>query len=90
MNGDDEPVFKKSKWGTNRYEYNPRNPVGLALIIISLAFVVVMLILMENRAGPFAPPARPTWSPPAQEPWPMPSFTHGTDTAPATPTPTAT
>ncbi|MFD7976339.1 hypothetical protein [Streptomyces sp. NPDC059071] len=35
MNRDDEPVFKKSAWGTNRYYYNPRNPIGLGLIITS-------------------------------------------------------
>ncbi|MEU2828043.1 hypothetical protein ABZ667_05130 [Streptomyces lavendulae] len=62
---DDEPVFKRSKWGTNRYYYNPHNPVGLALIIISLVFAATMLILMANRAGPFKPPAEhPPWSPP--------------------------
>ncbi|PWK71311.1 hypothetical protein BCL76_104417 [Streptomyces sp. CG 926] len=58
--GDDEPVFKRSKWGTNRYYYNPANPVGLALIVISLVFVVTMLILMTHRAGPFAPEHTPT------------------------------
>ncbi|WP_420078759.1 hypothetical protein ACN6AT_05780 [Streptomyces sp. JL4002] len=35
MRYDDEPVFRRSKWGTNRYHYNPHNPVGLALIIIT-------------------------------------------------------
>ncbi|WP_338491798.1 hypothetical protein [Streptomyces sp. SJL17-4] len=73
---DDEPVFKKSKWGTSRYVYNPNNPIGLALIVASSVFAIVMIILMENRAGPFAPPASPTWSPPAsQAPWPFPSST---------------
>ncbi|MFJ8016149.1 hypothetical protein [Streptomyces sp. NPDC096339] len=62
---DDEPVFKRSKWGTNRYYYNPRNPVGLALIVISLLFGGTMMILMANRAGPFAPePEPPLPSPP--------------------------
>ena len=28
-----EPVFIRSKWGTNRYVYNPNNPVGLSLIV---------------------------------------------------------
>lgn len=65
MDHDDEPVFKKSRWGTNHYIYNPRNPVGLALIVISLLFLVVMMVLMGKNAGPFAPPADPTpWSPP--------------------------
>ncbi|WP_406330999.1 hypothetical protein [Streptomyces sp. NBC_00203] len=35
---DDEPVFVRSKWGTNRYVYNPNNPLGLVLIIGSLLF----------------------------------------------------
>ncbi|WP_406132814.1 hypothetical protein [Streptomyces zaomyceticus] len=75
MNGD-EPVFKKSKWGTSRYVYNPNNPVGLALIVVSSVMVIVMLVLMENRAGPFAPPPAPAWSPPAsQDPWPFPATT---------------
>lgn len=38
--GDDhEPVFLRSEWGTNRYVYNHRNPVGRALIVLSLLFV---------------------------------------------------
>lgn len=71
----DEPVFKKSKWGTSRYVYNARNPIGLALIVATGVFAIVMLVLMENRAGPFAPPApSPTWNPPrSQDPWPFPS-----------------
>ncbi|WP_225833233.1 hypothetical protein [Streptomyces sp. NK08204] len=62
---DNEPVFKRSKWGTNRYEYNPRNPVGFALIVVAIGFAVVMLLLMHNQAGPFAPPNPTTapWSP---------------------------
>ncbi|MFJ9551314.1 hypothetical protein [Streptomyces erythrochromogenes] len=68
MHHDDEPVFKRSKWGTNRYYYNPRNPVGLALIVITVLFVGTMMILMANRAGPFAaPPAPEPWKPPAYE-----------------------
>ncbi|MGT2531961.1 hypothetical protein ACU4GG_36585 [Streptomyces nojiriensis] len=63
---DDEPVFKRSKWGTNRYYYNPRNPVGLALIVLSVLLAGTMMILMANRAGPFAPePERPLPSPPS-------------------------
>ncbi|MEU6944912.1 MULTISPECIES: hypothetical protein [unclassified Streptomyces] len=64
MNHDDEPVFKKSSWGTNRYTYNPRNPIGLGLIIASSVFAILMLVMMENRAGPFAPSPTPTWNPP--------------------------
>ncbi|MFD7527664.1 hypothetical protein ACFV8E_08610 [Streptomyces sp. NPDC059849] len=56
---DDEPVFKKSRLGTNRYEYNPRNPVGFALIVISVLLVGGMLLLMHFRAGPFAHPSAP-------------------------------
>ncbi|MFJ3877149.1 hypothetical protein ACIPW5_06795 [Streptomyces sp. NPDC090077] len=68
MRHDDEPVFIRSRWGTSRYTYNPRNPVGLALIIITLLFAGVMMILMANRAGPFAPtPAKEPWNPPAYE-----------------------
>ncbi|MER6996629.1 hypothetical protein [Streptomyces sp. NPDC000410] len=67
MNNDDEPVFKKSAWGTNRYYYNPNNPIGLFLIFASVALVIVMMVMMENRAGPFAPPSTPTWSPPAYD-----------------------
>ncbi|MFE0653134.1 hypothetical protein ACFVZH_31660 [Streptomyces sp. NPDC059534] len=71
MNGD-EPVFRKSRWGTNRYVYNARNPLGLALIVVTVVGVFVMLMLMENRAGPFAPDPAPTWSPPpSTDPWPF-------------------
>ncbi|MFB7231433.1 hypothetical protein ACFCY9_27270 [Streptomyces fimicarius] len=35
---DDEPIFIRSNWGTSRYVYNPRNPVGMGLIIGSLLF----------------------------------------------------
>lgn len=66
MPHDDEPVFKRSRWGTNRYYYNPQNPVGLALIVLSLLFAGTMMILMTNRAGPFKPPA----------PTPLPSYTY--------------
>ncbi|WP_097258971.1 hypothetical protein [Streptomyces sp. Ag109_G2-15] len=59
---DNEPAFKRSKWGTNRYEYNPRNPMGFTLIVVAIGFAVVMLLLMHNHAGPFAPPDT-SWSP---------------------------
>ncbi|MBT2452617.1 hypothetical protein J7F03_37375 [Streptomyces sp. ISL-43] len=74
---DDEPVFKRGKWGTNRYTYNPNNPIGLALIIVSLVFVGTMMLLMANRAGPFKPaPAPRPWNPPAYDyQWPPPSST---------------
>ncbi|PWK65145.1 hypothetical protein BCL76_113132 [Streptomyces sp. CG 926] len=79
MQRDNEPVFRRSKWGTNRYYYNPRNPVGLALIVITLLFVGTMMILMANRAGPFKPaPAPAPLSPPPYDysrpsPWASPS-----------------
>ncbi|WP_327279856.1 MULTISPECIES: hypothetical protein [unclassified Streptomyces] len=80
MHHDDEPVFRRSKWGTNSYYYNPRNPVGLALIVITLLFVGTMMVLMANRAGPFEPspaPAPVPWSPPPYDysrpsPWSSP------------------
>ncbi|MDJ0380152.1 hypothetical protein [Streptomyces sp. G-G2] len=77
MRYDDEPVFKRSKWGTNQYYYNPGNPVGRALIVITLIFAATMLILMANRAGPFKPEPAPTpWKPPAYDyQWPPPSST---------------
>ncbi|MFD8586879.1 hypothetical protein ACFV2A_28795 [Streptomyces californicus] len=37
---DDEPIIIREKWGTNRYVYNPNNPIGVALIIGSLLFAV--------------------------------------------------
>ncbi|MCM2417750.1 hypothetical protein [Streptomyces sp. RKAG293] len=75
MHDDDEPVFKRSNWGTSRYYYNPRNPLGLALIVITLLVAATMLILMANRAGPFKlPPAQAPWSPPPYDySWPPPS-----------------
>lgn len=51
MNYDREPVFKRSKWGTQRYYYNPRNPIGLTLIIVSLLFAGTMM--------PHGEPGRP-------------------------------
>lgn len=44
-----------SKWGTNHYSYDPRNPVGLALVIITLLFVGTTMTLIANRVGPFKP-----------------------------------
>ncbi|MFF0433613.1 hypothetical protein ACFYU9_15450 [Streptomyces sp. NPDC004327] len=64
MNGDDrdyEPVFKKSKWGTNRYTYNPDNPIGLALIIGSVVLAVVVLGTLDHGGGrPEPGPTHPT------------------------------
>ncbi|MFF3289106.1 hypothetical protein [Streptomyces sp. NPDC003023] len=81
MNDNHEPVFKRSRWGTSRYVYNPNNPVGLALIIISLAFAVIMMIMMENRAGPFAPPEREEWNSPTsvEYDWSPPTPTYSSE-----------
>ncbi|HEY9369731.1 hypothetical protein [Streptomyces sp.] len=43
----DEPVFVRSKWGTSRYVYNHRNPVGLALIVITPLIAFGALFAME-------------------------------------------
>ncbi|MEW9517388.1 hypothetical protein [Streptomyces tubercidicus] len=60
---DYEPVFKKSNWGTNRYVYNPNNPVGVVLIILSVVFALVMMFMMKEQKGPFEPPKETPWSP---------------------------
>ncbi|MEV6199047.1 hypothetical protein AB0M64_03630 [Streptomyces sp. NPDC051771] len=44
----EEPVFVRSGWGTGRYVYNHRNPVGLALIV--LASLVALGVLFGARA----------------------------------------
>lgn len=70
-----EPVFKRSKWGTSRYVYNSRNPLGFALIVLTVVLVAVMLLLMHKRAGPLAPPSdhSPTpWSPSEDTSWQVP------------------
>ncbi|MFF2328799.1 MULTISPECIES: hypothetical protein [unclassified Streptomyces] len=84
MDRDDEPVFIRSKWGTSRYVYNPRNPVGLALIVITLLFVAVALILMETSSGPFATPEPTPWSPaPTYDPWSASTYLPDTEPAPS-------
>ncbi|MFI8515847.1 hypothetical protein ACIGHB_32470 [Streptomyces sp. NPDC085460] len=49
----EEPVFVRSGWGTGRYVYNPRNPAGLALIV--LASLIAL-------GGLFGMRAESTWS----------------------------
>ncbi|MGW4160114.1 hypothetical protein [Streptomyces sp. NPDC004788] len=49
----EEPVFIRSKWGTSRYVYNQRNPVGLALIILTPLIAFGALLGMQ---------AKSTWS----------------------------
>ncbi|MFD7337134.1 hypothetical protein ACFV98_14155 [Streptomyces violascens] len=46
--GDDEPVFRKSRFGTNRYEYNPANPVGRVLIVVTVIGVIAGLVMMGS------------------------------------------
>ncbi|WMX43804.1 hypothetical protein RGF97_01490 [Streptomyces roseicoloratus] len=43
----EEPVFVRSRWGTSRYVYNHRNPVGLALIILTPLFAIGMLFALQ-------------------------------------------
>ncbi|WP_329584921.1 hypothetical protein OG298_00565 [Streptomyces sp. NBC_01005] len=49
----EEPVFIRSKLGTSRYVYNYRNPVGLALIILTPLVALGVLFGMQ---------AESTWS----------------------------
>ncbi|GAA2569624.1 MULTISPECIES: hypothetical protein [Streptomyces] len=48
--GDDDAdrPFIRSKWGTNRYVYNPHSPVGRALIVGSLLLVVGGVYLIRH------------------------------------------
>ncbi|MDT0381329.1 hypothetical protein RM572_21460 [Streptomyces sp. DSM 42041] len=48
---DHEPVFVRSRWGTNHYTYNPGNPVGVVLIVASLVAVAGFVLVMQNRAS---------------------------------------
>lgn len=56
---DDEPVFKKQWWGNPRYVYNPRNPVGMFLIVVSLIVAVVVLVSMGNKSPAESKPYTP-------------------------------
>ncbi|GAA3398549.1 hypothetical protein [Streptomyces roseoviridis] len=49
----EEPVFVPSRWGTGRYVYNHRSPVGLALIALTSLVALGVLIGMQ---------AESTWS----------------------------
>ncbi|MFE0705220.1 hypothetical protein [Streptomyces sp. NPDC058872] len=42
----DEPVFVRSRWGTNRHVFNHRNPVGRALIVIVPVAALAALYLL--------------------------------------------
>lgn len=50
---DDEPVFKRSRFGPNRYVFNPRNPIGRVLIVVTLVVVGVVMLMMAGHVGPF-------------------------------------
>ena len=45
---DADRVFIRSKWGSNRYVYNPHNPVGRVLIVGSLLFAVGSMYLLYH------------------------------------------
>jgi hypothetical protein len=49
LRDNDEPVFTRSKWGTNRYVYNANNPVGLALTVISLLAPIVLVVAFQTH-----------------------------------------
>ncbi|SHN08045.1 hypothetical protein [Streptomyces yunnanensis] len=44
---DADRIFIRGRWGTNRYVYNPRNPIGRALIVGSLLFAVCGVFLLK-------------------------------------------
>ena len=44
MKRDREPVLIRSKWGTNRWVYNHRNPVGRTLIVVSVLLCLGLLL----------------------------------------------
>ncbi|MCM9083083.1 hypothetical protein OG818_15425 [Streptomyces virginiae] len=46
----EDPVFARSAWGTNRYVYNHRNPVGLALIVIAPIVAICAMIGLRNSS----------------------------------------
>ncbi|MFI6288118.1 hypothetical protein ACIBCM_25795 [Streptomyces sp. NPDC051018] len=84
---DDEPVFRRSRWGTNRYVYNSRNPLGRALIVAAVLALVALMLLMANRAGPFAPSPDPDDPGPPDRPLPHRSFPATAPAAPGATTP---
>ncbi|MFE0763471.1 hypothetical protein [Streptomyces smyrnaeus] len=52
---DREPVFLRSRWETNRYVYNPHNPIGCALIVISLLFAIGAMYGLSRSHSPDVP-----------------------------------
>lgn len=60
---DADCIFIRSRWGTNRYVYSPRNPVGQALIVGSLLFAADSIFPPRDRdlaGGQRNAPLRPT------------------------------
>ena len=47
----DEPIFVRSKWGTARYSYNPKHPVGVALIVGSILLAVGGMYYVNDGAN---------------------------------------
>lgn len=47
----DEPILIRSNWGTSRYVYNPRNPVGMGLIIGSLLFAAIAMYSLRASSS---------------------------------------
>jgi hypothetical protein len=58
--GDDEDIFVRGKWAPHRYQYNPHNPIGLALIIGTLLMVLVSIYLLR-RSSTVAHSGPDTW-----------------------------
>ncbi|GGX85584.1 hypothetical protein [Streptomyces hiroshimensis] len=48
--GDDQPLFIRQRYGS-RWVYNHRNPMGLALIVITPIIAIGALLLMTRGAG---------------------------------------
>lgn len=73
---DDEPVFTRSKWGSNRYVYNANNRLGLALIVLSSVVGLVAMLMPATKSGPFAvddePATRPSPTPTYVSPYLLP------------------
>ncbi|MGK5732406.1 hypothetical protein [Streptomyces sp. URMC 124] len=47
---DDQPVFTRQRYGT-RWVYHHRNPMGLALIVLTPIIAIGALLLMTRGAG---------------------------------------
>ncbi|WP_433475971.1 hypothetical protein ACQPZP_02395 [Spirillospora sp. CA-142024] len=50
MRGDpDEPIFVRSRWGTNHYVFNWRNPIGRFLIVATLIAAAAALVWLYSN-----------------------------------------